>query len=541
MSLQERTAVIAGVSKAISCDSADTGLLRRGLLAMTAVLFATLSATGIVFAQSPPPAPVNPNKVLTYDAGAEPQSLDPALYNTVDCEWHAEHLFEGLVTIDTKTDKILPGVAQRWTISPDGKVYTFYLRKNARWSDGSPVTINDFIYSRRRTMDPKTGAPNIIRFAFIKNFIAKDLTTFEITLKNPFPPFLAQLTTGTFSPVKKEVVEKYGDLWTRPEHMVSNGAFMLKEWRANDRMTFLKNPYYWDAKNVTLDQINAFLIEDLDTALKKYQAGEIDFMPDLPQAQLPQLLKQPDIHVTPSFGLYYYVLNVKNPTLSNVKVRQALALSIDRKVLVEKVMRTGESPATGLVGTDLAGYPYAPLVSYDPEKAKQLFAEAGYPNGQGFPTLTLIYNLRDLHKLIAETIQQMWKKNLGINIELRNQDWKVHIIALQNHNFEIARLGGIPEYMDPAAVLQDELTGNPNNYAQWSNAEFDQLWAASLKESNPKKRFAIFSAMEKLAIQEMPNIPIYFYVDQYLIKPYVQGIYQNPEKIFSLKHVVLKR
>ena len=496
-------------------------------------------------------------QVLTFNSGAEPDSLDPAITTTVDGQNLSLQLFEGLVSLHPSEDKVIPGVAERWTLSPDGKIYTFYLRKTARWSDGSPLTAQDFVYAWERAVNPKTGAQQAGRYQYIKNgkdylagkikdpallgFKALDSHTFRVELTYPFPPFLELASSATFMPVKKEIVEKYGDSWIQPEHIVSNGPFMLKAWRAYDRLVLVKNPNYWDAKNVSLDEIDALVIEDLETALKLYETGQIDFLDHIPITQVPFLKNRPDFHNTPSFGVYFYPINTQHPILKDPRIRRALALSIDRKTLVENVLRIGQKPALGWVPSGVQGYPYKEWISYNPAQAKKLLAEAGYPDGKDFPVLKLSYNTNDAHKMIAETIQQMWKKNLGIQVQMSNNDWKIHVSNLHNHNFEIARFGGMGDYIYPATFLQDFVTGDPQNTSQWTSPNYDKVWEEAAREVNPVKRLKLYSELEKILSEAMPTVPIYYYVNQWMVKPYVKGCYLKTLSSFVFKNVSIHR
>ena len=495
-------------------------------------------------------------KVLTYNSGAEPDSLDPNLTATVDANNLSRQMFEGLVAEHPKEVRVVPGVAEKWVISPDGKTYTFYLRKNAKWSDGTPVTATDFVYAWERVLNPKTGSQQASRLQWVKNgkaylegklkdpkqlgFKAVDPYTFQVELEGPFPPFLELAAQPTLAPVKKEVVEKFGDLWTRPENFVCNGPFILKEWKAYDQLKLVKNPNYWDAKNVALDEINALVVEDLETALKQFNAGQIDFVEMIPMVKIPTLKGNPEFYSSPSFGLYYYPINTTHPVLKDPRIRRALALAIDRKTLVEKVIRGGQDPAVAIIPPGVPGYPYAKLVDFDPATAKKLLAEAGYPDGAGFPKITVSYNTMDSHKVIAETIQQMWKQTLGIQIGVVNNDWKVHVANLHNHNFEIARFGGIGEYAYPSTFLESFVSTFPGNETLWKNTEFDRLWDVASREASPKKRLQIYGQMEKLVMNEMPVIPIYYYNNNWLTKKRVEGLHLKPMHTFVLKNVTVR-
>lgn len=499
------------------------------------------------------PAPVT----LTIHAGDEPEAMDPHKVSTVIASNLTLQVFEGLVAFHPTNVAVVPGVAKEWKVEGNGSVYTFLLRQDAKWSDGTKLTAKDFEYGWLRSLDPKTANPQASRFDYIKNckkfyngeikdpkqlgFKAIDDYTFRVELEAPFPPVLELLATPTFAPVKKAAIDAYGDTWSRPENMISNGAYKLAVWNVKDRIVFEKNPHYWDAKNVAVERVNALMVEDLETALKQYMSGEIEFDYHIPEAKVPVLAGRPDYRSDPTFGLYYYPVNTKHPVLQDARIRKALAYAIDRKTLVDKVVRTGEFPATGYIPHGIAGYPYKNLLTYDPAKAKKLLAEAGYPDGKGFPQITLSYNTRDTHKLVAETVQQMWKTNLGIDVAIQNYEWRVHVKNLQDHSFDVARMGGIGEYLYPTTFLEGLITGAPGNYPQWSNAEFDKLWEQANKEGDPVKRLAMYARMEEIIMEEMPDIPLYFYASRWMVKPYVKGMNLLSNHIYMLKYARIEK
>lgn len=492
-------------------------------------------------------------QTLTIHNGPEPEAIDPHLVSAVDSSNLSIQLFEGLVIVHpTKKGAVMPGVAEKWDISPDGKTYIFYLRKNATWSDGSPLSARDFLSSWRRAIDPKTACPQASRFNYIKNgkdfingkikdpsvlgFKVLNDTTFQVELEGPFPPFLELLTKPTFAPVKENVVQEHGDTWTKPEYIVSNGAFVLKTWIPYDRIVLAKNTRYWDAKNVQLDEVTLLTIDELETVLKRYEAGDIDFLYRPPQTKIPTLANRADFYSSPSFGEYYYALNVKHPILQDQRVRRALALAIDRETLTKRVVRGKDIPATGFIPAGVPGYPYKKHLSFDPQQAKKLLADAGYPEGKGFPSLTITYNTMEQNRLVAEAIQQMWKQHLGLDVRLQNQEWKVHIAAMRDHNFEIGRMGGIGEYLYPTTFAETFVTGSPGNYSQWIDPRYDQIWEAANREANLSKRLQMYRQLEDMIMEAMPIIPIYNYAAYWMIKPHVKNLALLPGHVFLLKY-----
>ena len=522
--------------------------LKTTTLCFIVVIMATISA--------PYPKARAESQILTIHSGPEPQTFDPHLADSIDAWNLINQIFEGLVRQHPTKLTPLPGAAERWDISPDGKIYTFHLRKGLIWSDGSPLTAFDFVYAWERAINPKTGSDQGGNFYYIKNakayntgilknprdlgFKALDAQTLRVELTSPFPALLDVLMMSTFVPVKKDVIEKYGDAWFRPEHMVSNGPFLLQEWKSYERVTLVKNPHYWDANNVHLDKVICRLTEDYETALRLYQSNELSFDMYLPAGKIPELLRShPDFHSVPTLGSYSYYLNTKRQALQDRHVRQALSLAIDRKTLIDKILRIPHKIATGMIVPGIPGYPYETLVMYDPVRARQELVTAGFGGGKDFPVLTLSYNTNELNKIIAESIQQMWKINLGINVNLQNQEWKTHLASLDHHEFDIARLGGIAQFPYPSTTLDEFLSSTPGNYSQWTDPRYDALWDEADQEADPKKRLNTYAKMEKLAMEAMPRIPIYFQTSTWLVKPSVKNLTVKPTMMYVLREASL--
>lgn len=494
------------------------------------------------------------------NVNGELETIDPHLATTVDAGNVCMQLWEGLVIIDPNNDaKVRPGVAKRWEFSADKKTITFYLREDAKWSDGTPLDAYDFVYSWRRAADPQTASPQVSRYDYIKNgkkyytgivkdpnqlgFKALGPYTFQVELEAPLPVILQLFAKSTFAPVKKDVIAKYGDKWTLPENIVSNGPFMLTDRRLYDRLVYKKNPHYWNAKTVNLDEVIAYVVDDPETGFKRYRTSDFDFIRGLPVEKVPVLIatKDPEHRMRPLFGSYYYALNVKEPALSDKRVRQALAFAIDREAIVKEVVRGGQIPATGHLPPNIEGYAYKKYVYFDPKKAQKLLAEAGYPEGKGFPNVTLSYNTQEGHRKIAEAIQQMWKKNLGIDVAIQNYEWKVHVANMHNHNFQIGRMGGIGEYVYPTTFFEGNVSTAPGNYSQFSTPENDALWEEAMREADPKKKLALYRKMEDIWMDAMPEIPIYFYMTHWMQKPYVKGLVVNSGDAFLLQDVKIEK
>lgn len=479
----------------------------------------------------------------------EPKTLDPHGVSGTWENYIVGDAFMGLLT-DAADAKPVPGAAESWTISDDGLTYTFKLRDH-KWSDGTPVTAEDFVYSFRRILDPATAAEYASIMYPIKNAQAinsgetKDLTalgaravdekTLEVTLENPTAYFLELLTHYTAFPVPKHAIDKHGPDWVKPGNFVSNGAFRVIEWTPNSRVVAEKNPEFYDAANVKIDKVIYFPDEDRNTVTKRFRAGEIDYVDDFASEQIDFLKRElPEAtRVHPYLGTYYYPINVKRPPFDNPKVRRALSIAIERPALTDKVLKTGELPAYGVVppGTGDYGQPYEPDWAKLPlnerqAMAKQLLEEAGF--GPDNPLkFTLSYNTSENHKRIAVAAQAMWKA-VGVQAELVNREVKVHYDELKQHNFDVARAAWVADYNDPQnfLYLMETRTG-PNNYSQYSNPEFDRLMVEQATTRDTAKRMELMHQAEKIAIDDDVWIPIYYYVSKALVSPKLKGYVDN--------------
>ena len=466
--------------------------------------------------------------------GAEPQSLDPS-----HIQGNVEHriymaLFEGLVIYDPVTSRALPGVAESWTVSPDGATLTFKLRNTAKWSDGTPVTAKDFVDGWLRTLDPATGA----EYAYMVGMVVKganeynsgkgpkegvavkaiDDHTLEVGLVGPAPYAIDMMAHYAFSPLPMAAIAKYGDSWIKPENFVGNGPYTLKEWKPQQYIFVVKNSKYWDAKNVKLGSIKFLPIDDLKTSYNMFKNGEIDWDTTVPNDLLDEVKLRKDYQVSPQVSTYYYIFNVTKKPLTDVRVRKALAMAIDKQALVDKILKGGQLPADSIVPT-MDGYTPAKGNPFNVEAAKKLLAEAGFANGKGFPKLTILYNTNDNHKKIAEFVQEQWKQNLGVEVALQNQEWKTFLDTRSNaHDFQIARAGWIGDYLDPNTFLDMFLSNSGNNDGLYNNPKYDELVKKAMTMPAGADRFAALSQAENIFLTEDQGIaPFYFYVSQNLI------------------------
>lgn len=470
------------------------------------------------------------DQTLVWNIGSEPKTIDPGLNAASDGGDVINNMFEGLMReVDGKLE---PAMAESYTISDDKLVYTFTLRDGLKWSDGESLTAYDFEYAWNRVLDPATASEYMFIFseANVDTFRAIDKQTFEVTLKSPTPYFLGLTAFYTFFPVKESAVVQGPDGgWAvDPDTSVVNGPFMLKEYKNADRIVLTKNPHYWRADQVSLDQIEALMIVDEATALTGYESGQIHVIDSMPNAEIPRLLAEdPSFMILPQDGLYYYAFNTTVEPMDNAKVRRALNLAIDRTAIVETVTKGGQIPATTMVSQSSrdhngnvfaveAGDSGIPVDSSGVEKARELLAEAGYPDGEGFPVLEIMYNTSEGHKSIAESIQEMWKQNLGIDVTLTNQEFAVFQDTRKQGNFQIARAGWLGDYSDPMTYLGMFISNSPMNYANWNSAEYDQI-IETAKTQAPAERFDLLYKAHDMIMDASAYLPIYYYTDPIMV------------------------
>ena len=468
---------------------------------------------------------------LVFLNGAEPETLDPALITGQPEGRVAGALFEGLTTFNAAAQAV-PGVAERWEISPDRRVYTFHLRPDARWSNGDPVTATDFLRSWRRTLAPETGSEYASQLYHVRNgraFNQGELTDFsqvgirvldpatlEVTLENPTPYFLDLCAFTTLLPVYLSSVERFPEDWTKPGRLVCNGAYTLTEWRINDRIRLTKNPRYWNRDHVAMKTVDVLPISKANTAFNFYASGQADLMMDkglVPNQLLDELRKRPDFHAAPFLGTYFLRFNCTRPPFDNARVRRAFALVIDKPLLVEKITRAGEKPAGSLTPPGTGGYEPPPGLVRDPEQARALLAQAGYPGGKGFPRISYLYSEGELNEALAVEIQGMLRRELGVELDLQRQEWKVYLRSMSSLDYDLCRASWVGDYNDPNTFLGCFVTGDGNNRTGWSNATYDRLVAEAAREPDPARRFAHFREAEHLLVlQDAPICPLYYYV-----------------------------
>ncbi len=475
---------------------------------------------------------------LVFINGAEPETLDPAIITGQPEGRIVNALFEGLTSYD-RTGKAVPGVAESWTISDDGRTYTFRLRPDAKWSDGRTVTATDFVRSWQRTLTPATGSAYNYQLYYVKNaqafangtltdfaqvgVRALDDRTLEVELTNRTPFFLELAAFPTLHPVPVDLIDRVGDDWVKPEHLVNNGAYLLEDWRLNDHIRLRKNPDYWNAAAVAVETVDILPINQANTAFNFYESGIADLAIDkglMPPALLENLKTRPDFHAAPFLGTFFLRYNCVAGPFADPRVRRAFSLAVDKRRIVEKITRAGETPAAGFVPPGIDGYVSPDGLPYDPAQAKALLAEAGYPNGEGFPLVRYLYNESEQNQAIAVELQAMWRDVLGVTVNLTRQEWKVYLNSMNELDYDIARSSWVGDYPDPNTFLDMFLTGGGNNRTGWTDPAYDALIARAAETVDPAARFDVLRAAERLLVTEAsPICPIYFYVGIQLYDP----------------------
>lgn len=467
---------------------------------------------------------------LTFINGGEPESLDPAIVTGQLDGRIVNALFEGL-TARNRFGEAEPAVAQSWDVSPDKKTYTFHLRP-AQWSNGDPVTTHDFFYSWKRVLEPATASRYAEQLYYIVNaedyhtgklkdfsqvgLKALDDRTLQVQLKNPTPFFIDLCAFTTLLPVHRGAVEKWGDDWVKPGHIVTNGAYLLEDWRIDDRIRLRANPRYWRASSVRLKRIDALPTSQATTAFNIFYTGMAHLVLDkglIPPFIISEIRSKPFFHSNPFLATYFYRFNTTRAPFNNPLVRQALALAIDKNRIVEKITKAGERPAGTLTPPGIPGYEPPPGRSYNPQQAKQLLAQAGFPGGKNFPSFTILYNSSELNEQIATEIQAMWQETLGIRATLRNQEWKVYLNTMASLDYDVARSSWVGDYNDPYTFLGCFVSNRGNNMTGYSSRTFDALLEKANATADPAQRMALMREAETiLTNQDMPIAPLYYYV-----------------------------
>ncbi|AZI87479.1 oligopeptide ABC transporter substrate-binding protein OppA [Kosakonia sp. CCTCC M2018092] len=510
------------------------------------ILAALISGNAAFAADVPAGVQLAEKQTLVRNNGAEVQSLDPHKIEGVPESNVSRDLFEGLLISDVEGHPTA-GVAEKWE-NKDFKVWTFHLRKNAKWSDGSPVTAHDFVYSWQRLADPKTASPyaSYLQYGHIANIDdviagkkptselgvkAIDDNTFEVTLSEPVPYFYKLLVHPSVSAVPKAAIEKFGDKWTQPANIVTNGAYKLKDWVVNERIVLERNTNYWDNDKTVINQVTYLPISAEVTDVNRYRSGEIDMTYNNMPIELFQKLKKEipkEVHVDPYLCTYYYEINNQKAPFTDVRVRTALKLALDRDIIVNKVKNQGDLPAYSYTPpyTDGAKLTEPAWFKMTQEQrnaeAKKLLAEAGYTADKPL-SFSLLYNTSDLHKKLAIAVASIWKKNLGANVKLENQEWKTFLDTRHQGTFDVARAGWCADYNEPTSFLNTMLSDSSNNTAHYKSPAFDKLIGDTLKVTDEAQRAELYSKAEQQLDKDSAIVPVYYYVNARLVKPWVGG------------------
>ena len=495
--------------------------------------------------------------------GAEPETLDPALATVQPDQRLCYALFEGLTTFDA-AGQAQPGVAERWDLSPDGVEYTFHLRRDALWSNGERVTARDFVASWRRVLSPRTGSqyayqlflvrgaarfnnsePDVMPFEEV-GVRAPDDDTLVVALEHPTPYFLDVCALPTLAPVHSPTVERWGDAWTRPEHLVGNGAYLLDSWRLNDKIRFRKNPRYWDHDRVRLETVDMLPISHANVALNFFASGLCDLILDkglTPPALIGDLRTKPYFHAAPFLGSYFLRFNCTRKPFDDARVRQAFSLVIDKELLVNKITKAGERAAYSFVPPGTAGYqPPAPGLGYNPARARELLAAAGYPGGAGFPPVAYIYNEGEQNQYIGVELKSMFERELGVSMTLSPHENKVYSSMMKRLDYDFGRSVWVGDYPDPNTFLEMWLAGSGNNRTGWSDGRYDDLLAQAARATARERRLDLFQQAESLLVSEgTPICPLYEYVGVELYDgERLGGVQPNLLDVHPLRAMYLK-
>jgi oligopeptide transport system substrate-binding protein len=513
------------------------------------------------FGKAEPPA----GQELRYISGSEPESLDPQISTGQPEARLYLALYEGLTEYHPVTGEAMPAIAERWEPNADNSEFTFHLRHNARFSNGDPITANDFVYTLRRGLSPATAA----RAAYLAYYIkgaqaynegqgraedvgmeAIDDYTLKVRLTQPLP-FLAGLMAHQFFRVlPRQTIEKYGDTWTQPDHIVTSGAFKLQTWRPYDRLILVRDPMNWDAARVKLDRITFYPLEDVTTMMNLYKAGEVDavYNHTVPYAWVDQIRHLPDYMDKPEVAIEYYGINTTKPPMNDLRVRKAFNLAVDKDALAE--YRRVVKPLTSFTPEGIfPKYPRPTGDAFDPARGRELLAEAGYRGADGkfdpstFPasSLEILYNTTESNKQTAEFVQAQWKQNLGVTVPLKNMEWKTFLDERAKLRFTgFARQGWIADYMDPYSFLDLFSTPTGENGTGWWDKKYVTMLEDANRQSDPQRRYQLLAKAEAYMLEMQPVIPLWTSGSDWLKKPYVKGLYSNPVILHPWKFVYIE-
>ena len=493
-------------------------------------------------------------QILHQGVGADPNDLDPQVISTNQAAGIAMALCEGLTNYDPHNLHPVPGVAERWDTSADGLTYTFHLRANAKWSNGEPIVAEDFVFSAHRILSPAFASEFAYMFFSVrgaedfclgrtKDFAtvairALDPHTLRYELRAPAPYFLTLVAHWSWYPVHPPTILKFGRLdepstaWTRSGNFVGNGPFALAAWRPGDGAIAKKNPHYWDAARVRLAEIYFHFIASADTEERAFRSGQLHITDSVPATKLGPYRAQPasPLRTVDLYGTDMIFVNLTRPQLDQPLVRQALSLAIDRAALAAQVLQDGSRPAVSLLPPDAHGYTYAgePRLHFDPAEARRMLAAAGYPGGKNFPRLELASYSRDRSRVLAEALQQMWRKELGLDVALVITEPRVHLDNQHRHNFQLSLAGWVGDFLDPLSFLDVYLTTSVgHNDSNYRSSTYDRLVADASATAATAPRFALFQQAEAQFLRDLPSLPLVHRPNVHLVHPAVHGYEPN--------------
>lgn len=486
---------------------------------------------------------------FAYRLHSEPPTLDWNLATDNVSINVINHIMEGLATYDAKLNP-KPALAKDWKVSGDGKTYTYTLREGLQWSDGVPLKAQHFVDSWLRALDPKTAAEYAYFFFDMEGareffegkikdssklgFFAKDDRTLVVKL-NKKAAYFPHIPTFTVTfPIRKDLIEKWGNKWTLPANLATVGPFLLKEWKHDVRLVMNPNPKFYGNKP-KLEKVTAHIINEDTTAINMFESGSLNYVSRIPALEIDRLRASPAYRNMPYLRGYYYGFNTKKPPFQDVRVRKALAHAIDRAQIVS-LLKGGQSPTTSWIPKGMLGFEPKVGLDFNPSKAKALLAEAGYPEGKGFPPITFVFDTRDDNKLIAERLQSMWKKHLGLDLRAQNEDWKVYLNRLKSDTPPLFRLGWGADYPDPENFMGLFTSHSGNNHTEWKNSEYDSLVAQAAAESAVPKRVALYKKAQQILLEkDAVIVPLFSDALNVLVSPSVKGLQLN-----SLDHLDLR-